>query len=150
MTQAREITPYLIRLYLDKMRGDHMSSGLVARDYGAFKCFFRFLTQERLIPHNPITLVEKPRMERKLIKPLSMDQLRLMQLLAGKVALEPKACYHRIHEGPAALRLPTPRHAHWEHPADMAERPGPGQAPRKARIAQVGEQLKPKPRLDLH
>jgi site-specific recombinase XerD len=78
VAQAREITPHLIRLYFDKMRTNHMSSGLIARDYGAFKCFLRFLSQERLIPQNPITLVEKPRMERKLIRPFTIEQVRLL------------------------------------------------------------------------
>ena len=88
VTQAREITPHLIRLYFDKMRSEHMSSGLIARDYGAFKCFFRFLSQERLIPQNPITLVEKPRMERKLVQPLSLDQARLMLAKINQKRLE--------------------------------------------------------------
>lgn len=56
----------------------------MARDYGAIKCFFRFLSRERLIPQNPITLVEKPRMEKKLIRPLSGGVLKIM----GKGAKE--------------------------------------------------------------
>ena len=78
ISDAREITPHFIRLYLDHLRVKGTCSGTVARDYGALKCFFRFLTRERLIPENPISLVEKPRMEKKLIKPLSMDQARLL------------------------------------------------------------------------
>ncbi|MDE2038646.1 MAG: tyrosine-type recombinase/integrase [Elusimicrobia bacterium] len=75
---ACEVTPHLIRMYLEKMREAGNCSGLIARDYGAFKCFFRFLARERLIPQNPITLVEKPRMEDKVIRPLSLDQARLV------------------------------------------------------------------------
>ena len=60
------------------MRVNGTCSGTVARDYGAFKCFFRFLSRERLIPQNPIQLVEKPRMEKKLVRPLSLDQARLL------------------------------------------------------------------------
>jgi integrase/recombinase XerD len=78
VTLAREVTPHLIRLYLEKMRAAGNCSGLIARDYGAFKCFFRFLARERLIPQNPITLVEKPRMEDKIIRPLTLDQARLV------------------------------------------------------------------------
>jgi integrase/recombinase XerD len=84
VTLAREITPHLIRLHLDGMRARGLSSGLIARDYGAFKCFFRFLARERMIPQNPITLVEKPRMERKLVRPLSMDQVRLLLAKANQ------------------------------------------------------------------
>ncbi len=78
VAHAREITPYHIRLYFEKMRTEKLSSGLIARDYGAFKCFFRFLERERLVPGNPIERVEKPRMETKLIRPLSLDQMRLL------------------------------------------------------------------------
>lgn len=78
VTLAREVTPHLIRMYLEKMRAAGNCSGLIARDYGAFKCFFRFLARERLIPQNPITLVEKPRMEDKIIRPLTLDQARLV------------------------------------------------------------------------
>lgn len=81
VTLAKEVTPELIRLYLDDMRKRKMASGYVARTYGALRCLFGFLARERLIPQNPFTLVAKPRMERRLIKPLSMDQARL--LLAG-------------------------------------------------------------------
>ena len=73
VTLVREITPHLIRMYLDKMRANRNSSGLIARDYGAFKCFFNFLSRERLSPQNPSTLVEKPRMEDKLIRPLTLE-----------------------------------------------------------------------------
>jgi integrase/recombinase XerD len=84
VTEAREVTPHLIRLYLDGMRDRGVGSGTVARDYGVLKCLFRFLARDRLIPQNPLTLVEKPRMEKKLIRPLSMDQARLLLAHAKK------------------------------------------------------------------
>lgn len=74
---VREVTPDLIRLYLDELRSRN-SSGTIARTYGALRCFFGFLSRERLIPQNPFMLVEKPRMERKLVQPLSLDQARLL------------------------------------------------------------------------
>lgn len=81
VTLAREVNPELIRLYLDDMRKRKLASGYVARTYGALRCLFGFLARERLIPQNPFALIAKPRMERRLIKPLTMDQARL--LLAG-------------------------------------------------------------------
>lgn len=74
---VREVAPDLIRRYLDELRGRN-NSGTIARTYGGLRCFFGFLSRERLIPQNPFALVEKPRMERKLIQPLSMDQARLL------------------------------------------------------------------------
>lgn len=81
VTKAKEVTPTLIRAYLEDMRNRKLASGYVCRTYGALRCFFGFLARERLIPQNPFQLVEKPRMEKKLIRPLSQDQVRL--LLAG-------------------------------------------------------------------
>ncbi|MFA6318237.1 MAG: tyrosine-type recombinase/integrase [Elusimicrobiota bacterium] len=78
VTQAREVTPNLIRLSFEDMRRRGVSRNTVARAYGGLRCFFGFLARERMIPQNPFQLVEKPRMEKKLIKPLSLDQARLL------------------------------------------------------------------------
>lgn len=78
VTFAREVTPHLIRLYLEELRASGNASGTVARTYGAVRCYFGFLSRERLIPQNPFQLVEKPRMERKLVHPLTLDQARLL------------------------------------------------------------------------
>ncbi len=74
----RETTPNHFRAYLDHLRERGISSITVDRTYGGLRCFFRYLTQERLIPQNPVTLVEKPRKSQVLIHPLSMDQVRLL------------------------------------------------------------------------
>jgi integrase/recombinase XerD len=78
ISTVREVTPTLLRQYLEAMRGRGNSTVTVERAYGGLRCFFGFLARERMIPQNPIQLVEKPRVERKLIKPLSMDQVRLL------------------------------------------------------------------------
>lgn len=78
VTTVREVTPTLLRQYLEAMRARGNSTVTVERAYGGLRCFFGFLSRERLIPQNPIQLVEKPRVERKLIRPLSMDQVRLL------------------------------------------------------------------------
>ncbi|HAZ07358.1 MAG TPA: hypothetical protein DCZ01_02295 [Elusimicrobia bacterium] len=78
VTTARAVTPTLIREHLEDMRERGNGTVTVARTYGGLRCFFGFLARERMIPQNPFQLVEKPRMERKLIKPLSLDQVRLL------------------------------------------------------------------------
>jgi site-specific recombinase XerD len=78
VTAAREVTPTHLRQYLKQMRARGNSTVTVERAYGGLRCFFGLLARERLIAQNPISLVEKPRVERKLIKPLSMDQVRLL------------------------------------------------------------------------
>lgn len=77
VTLVREVTPDLIRRYLDDLRSRN-SSGTIARTYGGLRCFFGFLSRERLIPASPFMLVEKPRMEKKLVHPLSIEQARLL------------------------------------------------------------------------
>ena len=42
------------------MRQRKLASGYVARTYGALRCFFGFLSRERLIPQNPFALIAKP------------------------------------------------------------------------------------------
>lgn len=81
ITRAREVTPTVVRAYLEDMRRRKLASGYMSRTYGALRCFFSFLARERLIPQNPFEMVEKPRAERKLIRPLSMEQMRV--LLSG-------------------------------------------------------------------
>ncbi|OGR90646.1 MAG: hypothetical protein A2V88_10340 [Elusimicrobia bacterium RBG_16_66_12] len=78
VTTARAVTPTLLRQHLEDMRSRGNSTVTVARTYGGLRCFFGFLARERLIPQNPCQLVEKPRMERKLIRPLSLEQVRLL------------------------------------------------------------------------
>ena len=77
VTLIREVTPDLVRRYLDDLRSRN-SSGTIARTYCGLRCFFGFLSRERLIPASPFILVEKPRMERKLVHPLSIEQARLL------------------------------------------------------------------------
>jgi integrase/recombinase XerD len=74
----RETTPNHFRAYLDHLRQRGISSITIDRTYGGLRCFFRYLAQERLIPQNPVSLVEKPRKSQVLIHPLSMDQVRLL------------------------------------------------------------------------
>jgi len=74
----RETTPNLVRAYFDHLRQSGQSSITINRTYGGLRCFFRYLSQERVIPATPFTLVEKPKVEKKLIRPLDMEQVRLL------------------------------------------------------------------------
>ena len=78
ITEVRKVTPTLLRQYLEHMRERGNGSVTVERAYGGLRCFFGFLFRESMIPQNPIQLVEKPRVERKLLKPMSLDQVRLL------------------------------------------------------------------------
>lgn len=73
-----ETTPNLLRAFFDHLRQSGHSSITINRTYGGLRCFFRYLSQERVIPATPFSLVEKPKVEKKLIRPLNMDQVRLL------------------------------------------------------------------------
>jgi integrase/recombinase XerD len=74
----RETTPNIVRAYFDHLRQTGQASITINRKYGALRCFFRYLSQERVIPATPFILIEKPKVEKKLIRPLDMDQVRLL------------------------------------------------------------------------
>lgn len=74
----RETTPNLLRLYFDHLRQRGLATITVNRTFGGLRCFFRYLSQERIIPATPFSVLEKPKVEKKLIRPLSMDQVRLL------------------------------------------------------------------------
>ena len=74
----RETSPNILRAYFDHLRQRGQSSITINRTYGALRCFFRYLSQERVIAATPFSLIEKPKVEKKLIRPLNMDQARLL------------------------------------------------------------------------
>lgn len=63
-----------LREYLANLRTKN-SSETTFRTWGALKCFFRFLSSDGLIPTDPMSKVERPRRERRQIKPMSMTQV---------------------------------------------------------------------------
>ncbi|MFA6093762.1 MAG: tyrosine-type recombinase/integrase [Elusimicrobiota bacterium] len=77
----KDVTPHIIRLYLEQLRSRNICANSRARTYGGLRCIFSFLVREGMLPQNPFLLVEKPRMEKKLLKPMSLDHVR--KLLAA-------------------------------------------------------------------
>ena len=72
--ELREVTPALLREHLANLRQKGQASATVSRTYGGIRCAFRFWKGEGTIPGNPMELVERPRRERVLIRPLSIEQ----------------------------------------------------------------------------
>jgi integrase/recombinase XerD len=68
------VTPALLREHLAALRSKGHSSETVFRTYGGIRCAFRFWTREGMLPRNPMELVERPRRERALIRPMSPEQ----------------------------------------------------------------------------
>jgi site-specific recombinase XerD len=75
------VTPALLREHLAYLRQNGQCSETVFKTHGAIGCAFRFWKNEGAIPTNPMELVEKPRHERVLIRPLSPEQAsRLLEM----------------------------------------------------------------------
>lgn len=68
------VTPTLLREHLAALRAKGHSSETVFRTYGGIRCAFRFWSREGLLVRNPMELVERPRRERALIRPMSPEQ----------------------------------------------------------------------------
>lgn len=76
--EIRAVTPTHIRTHLMQLRETGHKSGTIFRTFGALRCFFSFLSRERLIPASPMVLVEKPRKERTFLQALNIEQMRLL------------------------------------------------------------------------
>jgi integrase/recombinase XerD len=68
------VTPALLRDFLASLRQKGHASETIARTYGAIRCLFQFWTREGFLEKNPMELVERPRRERVLIRPMSPEQ----------------------------------------------------------------------------
>ena len=76
-----EVTPTLVRDHLTELRRKGHASETVFRTYGGMRCAFRFWKREGLLAKNPMELVERPRRERALIRPMSAEQAsRLIEM----------------------------------------------------------------------
>ncbi|MDE2237186.1 MAG: tyrosine-type recombinase/integrase [Elusimicrobia bacterium] len=76
-----EVTAPLLRDHLTSLRRRGQASETVFRTYGGLRCAFRFWKREGALDSNPMELVERPRRERALIRPLSAEQAsRLIEM----------------------------------------------------------------------
>ena len=74
--QPSETRADTIRDYLSAMRAGGWKDDTVDSAYRVLKTFFRWLEREGLLLTNPMAKVDRPRRERRLVRPFSPDQLR--------------------------------------------------------------------------
>ena len=72
--ELAEIEPMHLRDFLSHLRRRGLSSQTVSRTFGALRCAFHFWQWEGLLNRNPMAMVERPRKEKHLIRPLNADQ----------------------------------------------------------------------------
>ena len=70
--------------FLDTLRRDKLQSATVRMYFNFLDIFFGFLHKRKLIPANPCDEMEKPRVEQRIVNPLTMDQVEAI-LLQPKV-----------------------------------------------------------------
>ncbi|MFH1725750.1 MAG: tyrosine-type recombinase/integrase [Elusimicrobiota bacterium] len=73
-----DVSPGHIRAYLSEEKKRGISAETIHRSYGGLRCFFKFLQRDGIISRNPMELVEKPRRERRLIRPMDPEQVRAL------------------------------------------------------------------------
>jgi len=67
-----------VQNYLDRLNGLNLSTATVARKMSSLRMFFLFRIGEGLIDKNPMTNIESPKMEKRLPKFLSVDEMETL------------------------------------------------------------------------
>lgn len=70
-----KIDPTHLRQFLVNLRTAGKASETIVRTFGALRCAFRFWTREGILSKDPMALVERPRCERVLIRPMTPEQV---------------------------------------------------------------------------
>jgi len=85
--RIEQVEPEHLRAYLTMLRRTGHASETVFRTYGAIRCAFRFWKREGKLTRNPMEIVERPRREHTLIRPLSPQQAaRLLEMPNARTA----------------------------------------------------------------
>jgi site-specific recombinase XerD len=71
-----EVRPDAIRAYLDAMRAGGWRDETLDSAFRILRTLFSWLEREGLLLINPMTKVERPRREKRLVRPFSLEQLR--------------------------------------------------------------------------
>jgi integrase/recombinase XerC len=75
LPDIREIDHITIREWLATLHSEKKSKASIARKLAALRTFFQFLVREGMIETNPAKLVNTPRLEKKLPKHLSIEEM---------------------------------------------------------------------------
>jgi integrase/recombinase XerC len=71
----REIDHITIREYMAKLYQGHRKKSSIARKLATLRTFFKFLCREQVLELNPARLVSSPRLEKRLPKVISIDEV---------------------------------------------------------------------------
>jgi len=86
--QPAKIAARHLRAFLDSIKSAGLSAETVDTRWRHLKTFFRFLTRDGLLLVDPMRQVERPRRERKFVRPFTEEQLKaLLEKIDTKTAL---------------------------------------------------------------
>ncbi len=83
-----------LRSYLNHMKQRELKRSSIARKLGALRSFFKFMCRLGYLKENPARLISTPKQERRLMLPLSVDEIFCLlndTLYTGKFALRNNA-----------------------------------------------------------
>lgn len=78
ISDIKATTKTNVMAYLLALRKEGKATSTVSRHLAALKSFYQYLFRERHIDHNPTTNLESPKLEKKLPRVLSVDEVELL------------------------------------------------------------------------
>jgi integrase/recombinase XerD len=73
-----KITRNDITNYLFLQKGKSLSPNSIARSLAAIKSFHRFLVRERIVPEDPTSLIDAPKLWKKIPQTLSLNEVKML------------------------------------------------------------------------
>lgn len=73
---AKPVNKQTLREYLATMANSELARRSVLRRLSSLRSFFRYLQKEKVFDHNPMDEIESPKLERKIPKALSYEQVQ--------------------------------------------------------------------------
>ncbi len=92
---ARGVKKNDLNQYMAELKKRRLSSNSISRNLAAIKMFFRFLANEGHLKENPTSIIESPKMWKKLPDALSVAEVeKILGMTAGRdwIHLRDKAC----------------------------------------------------------
>jgi len=83
-TGTGDVTTQVVRAWIVSMKGDGLTNSTIARRVHALRSFWRYLTDNELVEHDPLRRITAPKKERKLPQYLRADELRAILDAAQK------------------------------------------------------------------
>jgi len=74
-TDFKKVDQQIIRLYINEINSKSIKSNTLARKISSIRQFYKFLFQENLIHHNPLTGIENPKLGSPLPKLISEENI---------------------------------------------------------------------------